>query len=288
MRSSVAGPVLPFLSSRETRFEDIAADAATKTGTQTLTNKTLTSPTLTAPVVSGNMSLGGTLINNLGDAVAATDALNLAQAQAMRMQFKTTTLIDVNTTLTAADAGKLLGIGTNGVVITLPALSAVPQGAVFSFWGGDVGSGTVQRAGSDVIYPHEPTALTSVVIGNGDSLTLVAGPSGWYAIGGSCQLQYSSKFAASLAANGYQKLPGGLLMQWGTTSAVTAGSSLVVSFPLAFPNAALSIVGNAIAVADSGSTVSLGFKILSTSQFQVYDYGTLSAASGIRYIALGY
>ena len=28
MRSSVAGPVLPFLSSRETRFEDIAADAA--------------------------------------------------------------------------------------------------------------------------------------------------------------------------------------------------------------------------------------------------------------------
>ncbi|SDR81259.1 hypothetical protein [Agrococcus carbonis] len=28
IRSSVAGPVLPFLSSRETRFEDIAADAA--------------------------------------------------------------------------------------------------------------------------------------------------------------------------------------------------------------------------------------------------------------------
>lgn len=28
LRSSVAGPVLPYLSSRETRFEDIAADAA--------------------------------------------------------------------------------------------------------------------------------------------------------------------------------------------------------------------------------------------------------------------
>lgn len=28
IRSSVAGPVLPFLSSRETRFEDVAADAA--------------------------------------------------------------------------------------------------------------------------------------------------------------------------------------------------------------------------------------------------------------------
>ena len=28
VRSSLAGPVLPFLSSRETRFEDIAADAA--------------------------------------------------------------------------------------------------------------------------------------------------------------------------------------------------------------------------------------------------------------------
>ncbi len=28
LRSSVAGPVLPYLSSRETRFEDVAADAA--------------------------------------------------------------------------------------------------------------------------------------------------------------------------------------------------------------------------------------------------------------------
>lgn len=44
----------------------------------------------------------------------------------------------------------------------------------------------------------------------------------------------------SLITNGYQKLPGGLILQWGLSSASVAGSA--VSFPIAFPNACLQIV----------------------------------------------
>jgi hypothetical protein len=40
----------------------------------------------------------------------------------------------------------------------------------------------------------------------------------------------------SLAANGYQKLPGGLILQWGTYDAVAASSG-TITFPIPFPNA---------------------------------------------------
>lgn len=41
----------------------------------------------------------------------------------------------------------------------------------------------------------------------------------------------------SLLANGYQKLPGGLILQWGTNA--TSGGSVAVTFPIAFPNGVL-------------------------------------------------
>lgn len=55
-----------------------------------------------------------------------------------------------------------------------------------------------------------------------------------------------SEFPASnqsLTANGYQKFPGGLIMQWGTATSQAAGVSiptLTETFPLAFPTACVS------------------------------------------------
>lgn len=46
----------------------------------------------------------------------------------------------------------------------------------------------------------------------------------------------------SLAANGYQKLPSGLIIQWGTTNTAVAANtstSMTWTFPIAFPNACL-------------------------------------------------
>jgi hypothetical protein len=43
----------------------------------------------------------------------------------------------------------------------------------------------------------------------------------------------------SLSSNGYQKLPGGLIIQWGLCT--TAGTRVYVSFPLTFSNAVFSI-----------------------------------------------
>lgn len=43
----------------------------------------------------------------------------------------------------------------------------------------------------------------------------------------------------SLAASGYQKLPGGLIIQWGEVAGVVTGTPTAITFPIAFPSACL-------------------------------------------------
>lgn len=86
----------------------------------------------------------------------------------------------------------------------------------------------------------------------------------------------------STSSNGWQKLPGGLILQWGVITAVPAGT--VGSFPLVFPNACIKfIVGN-----NNGSTASLtvsGGGTQTTSNFTVWaSSGSVSGA----WLAIGY
>ena len=50
---------------------------------------------------------------------------------------------------------------------------------------------------------------------------------------------YTTAFVNSLSTNGYQKIQGGLIVQWGTTS-TSSGGITTVNFPIAFPNSCLS------------------------------------------------
>lgn len=63
---------------------------------------------------------------------------------------------------------------------------------------------------------------------------------------------FGTEFAKSIGANGYQKLPGGLILQWGQGD-MGAGTSVAVTWPLAFPTACLHASGG-----DVGGTVSIG------------------------------
>lgn len=56
-------------------------------------------------------------------------------------------------------------------------------------------------------------------------------------------------FESSKATNGYQKLPYGLILQWGTASIAPAGGT--TTFPVAFPNGTLSVT----ATANAGSGI---------------------------------
>ena len=47
--------------------------------------------------------------------------------------------------------------------------------------------------------------------------------------------------ASSIGTSGYQKLPSGLIIQWGSSGSISSVGSLAITLPIAFPNAALSV-----------------------------------------------
>lgn len=59
----------------------------------------------------------------------------------------------------------------------------------------------------------------------------------------------------SLSGNGYQKLPGGLIIQWGSFS--QTGASTTVTLPISFPNAFLNVqqTGTNAVVSASGASI---------------------------------
>lgn len=92
------------------------------------------------------------------------------------------------------------------------------------------------------------------------------------------------QFSSQLAETGYQRLPSGLILQWGTV----AGSEDVWgtrNFNIAFPNAALTIVASGSAGSFATDT-DIQARVISATQFQVQNnaYGS----GTINWIAIGH
>ena len=91
----------------------------------------------------------------------------------------------------------------------------------------------------------------------------------------------------SIAVNGYQKLPSGLIIQWGTANTGATGGS-TITFPTTFPNNMLSLT--------LGSNVTLGefhtFQSVSKSAFFLQSWASSTATPipnrAANYIAIGY
>lgn len=73
----------------------------------------------------------------------------------------------------------------------------------------------------------------------------------------------------SLNANGYQRLPGGLIMQWGRTPSVGIDSSAAVTFPTAFTSAVYSVVVTQNAGIATGSNGTVSVDTISVTGFTI-------------------
>lgn len=92
-----------------------------------------------------------------------------------------------------------------------------------------------------------------------------------------------------LSGNGYQKLPGGLILQWG--SGFSGGQTVVsVNFLLVFPNAVLHVVignwNNTSGLSSYSAWLHETASNLTVAGFRWAHSG--GGAPGIRYIAIGY
>lgn len=88
----------------------------------------------------------------------------------------------------------------------------------------------------------------------------------------------------SIGASGYAKIPGagGLMIQWGSISH-GGGGNVAVSFPIAFPNAAVAVVPNSVY---NGGANNPSAHSKSASGFTCYWTGSVTIT--IDYIAIGY
>jgi hypothetical protein len=87
----------------------------------------------------------------------------------------------------------------------------------------------------------------------------------------------------SLATSGFQKLPGGMIIQWGvaTASAATSGTSTTVTLPVAYASAAYVVTANATGSVVSNSTFNV--TATNTTSFTVQRGNNGNAESGVNF-----
>ncbi|MBR8125125.1 gp53-like domain-containing protein [Burkholderia multivorans] len=140
--------------------------------------------------------------------------------------------------VTYAGADVVLYGNSSPFTQVLPAVKTFPSGVGMRFYNASAYPVTIQTAGTDK-FSALGGSITSIVVGAGDSLFISAyGPSNWEVMGGSAALQWSALFGSSLAPNGYQRLPGGWIEQWGSFT-TSASGDVQVTFPIAFPQGAV-------------------------------------------------
>jgi len=218
-----------------------------------------------------------------------------------------------NTTLSVDDAGLVLVNAASGArTITLPAANALggrPIRYQIEKTDSTANTVTVQRAGADTIE-----GATSVVLsGQWASVTLVSdGVGAWVALRPDIPAATSavagiSRFASaaetdagslanvavtpaalgisarSLSANGYLRLPSGVLVQWGSVPA----SNSSVNFPLAFPNAVWAIGATLWDNTGGGQGHKVTARSLSAHTVTAYNTSGGAVATPYSYLAIG-
>lgn len=154
------------------------------------------------------------------------------------LQSSAFTSINSATTLTAAHAGASIFVGGNtNYTVTLPLAETLPPGArIEFFFSSTSGTQTIQRQGSNIIYLGGGGTYTSVSGSTGDTVTFVTNGVNWYAVSGTLQMGHAASFGKFFNPNGYQKLPGGLILQWGRGSSGSGVTGTFTDLPIAFPN----------------------------------------------------
>jgi hypothetical protein len=151
------------------------------------------------------------------------------------------TSVNASTTLTSAQLGthvQIAQVTPSGQTFTLPASATVIAGVGYWITNDSPYAQTVKANAVENINPVGNSFLlqskeTVFVFSQGTS-------SQWNLFGTIAALV----FGASLGANGYQKLPGGLIMQWGQ-ELLNGTTQVAVTFPIAFPTTVRSITTGA-------------------------------------------
>lgn len=200
-------------------------------------------------------------------------------------QFSDKVTITSGITLDSSYLGKLTLFPAS---VTLPLSASLPNGAVLTLQCTSTAGSVSLSSGDRFVSQSNFLGTGALSMNYGDTLELLClpGNSAWHVVGGTAALALQGPFVtgASFATNGYQKLPGGLLIQWGTWNpSATLGNPVAVTFPVAFPTLVRAI---SFGIPGQTSTSIQGAWAdgISNSGFNGHSN---QSASGVNYIAIG-
>lgn len=251
------------------KFSGIFTNANTATSTLAInsiaspvTIKKLTTAGL-ANLVSGDIPAGVTVQLTYDGTFFVVDGIGLGtiatQATASFLQVANN-LSDVNNAATArtnlgvSPPNYFIGGTTTGSANIQVLASPSPSGFTYAtgnlvhFVSGFLNTGdttiNIAALGAMHIFKSNPNGTAVVTLTGGElqlnnPYLLSVESGGAYAF----LIDPSQPLPQSLATSGYQTLPGGVIIQWGSSStAINAGASINTTYPLAFPNNAFSVV----------------------------------------------
>jgi hypothetical protein len=190
-------------------------------------------------IVTGNITgTGTTVLSDSPALTGTTTAVNLTLSGDLTVNGTTTTVNTTNTVVkdslielnngaasNANDIGIIFQRGTTGANAAF----------VWDETNDRFSLGTTTATGASTgTLSVTKGSLSADLVGNADTVT-----NGLYTT------NFTGAGNQSVTANGYQKLPGGLIMQWGvhtTTQTGNSNATLDTNFPTAFPTACFSFV----------------------------------------------
>lgn len=159
-----------------------------------------------------------------------------------------TGLTNANVTLTTLEASRdriiLSGTLTGNINIIFPAW--LKSWRINNNTSGSFTVTAKTTSGTGVMCP-QGSAIE--VIGDGTNISLKAGTASLQNVGvGAGNIPDMSSFTSSISSSGWQKLPSGLIIQWGQQNNA-ASATTTATYPIPFPNSTLQVVASGYQVA---------------------------------------
>ena len=198
-------------------------------------------------------------------------------------------------TIPASHAGRVIVLGGSGNNLTLPLSSGCPIGTTFEFFG-QGGTTQINAPVGHVLAVGSANSGTQItLVGNEYATITLQAANVWAVTNGTPMLKGSGVFAHSTSQSGYQKLPSGIIIQWGLAYGVGGAVNVstptysTVYFPITFPNGVFSVCCNP---QDTyGGNVQMSTPLVYVSNGSYFNYGNTDMDTGIgnyRWMAIGW
>lgn len=202
------------------------------------------------------------------------------------------TSVSASRALLVSDIGKGLWIGAASVVLTLPTPTSLglPPGASVTVFATSNAGSVVAGSGVTLVGPSSTSGTLNMTVGTSATFVALTGTT-WQTVNSTAGMGQMAEFGSSQILSGYQKLPSGLVIQWGSYSggSFTGGgtpTTIAYTFPVAFPNNAYAIA-NSLTLGQGSQSTTLTLEGLTKTGVNIRYYSSVNATWALNYIAIG-